>query len=325
MTHTSSLDTSKSIMSETFSKSDTVSNNMNVLANRYDTSMHSCLSRLQSYSTSSSELEQTSRLSSLSPATDNLQSPNQRLHSRDTFSSEYIGLKRPLTRGRRAVGSARHPCHICGRYYSRKDNLRVHQRIHSGEMPYRCNDCGKRFRWQSTWQAHRDAPRCRAENIEYRKSSDGTLATSKDRSVYIQRTPPCSSGDKDYAWTGSLQSASNMSSESEKESAFLVNQGTSPLYDRVQRKVTKRLPSAESKLSVVSTAEIHSVPDGSELNEITKDGAIDGLYVMPGSPYESENMSMDNAPLSKKVFETLSRFEVSLAALTNLISISAQL
>lgn len=48
-------------------------------------------------------------------------------------------------------------CKVCGRVYSRRDNLLAHQRVHTGAKPYECNTCGKRFRWQSALRNHEGA------------------------------------------------------------------------------------------------------------------------------------------------------------------------
>mmetsp|Transcript_11907 Transcript_11907/g.24256 ORF Transcript_11907/g.24256 Transcript_11907/m.24256 type:complete len:233 (-) Transcript_11907:1022-1720(-) len=42
----------------------------------------------------------------------------------------------------------------CGREFTRKYNLEVHQRVHNGEMPYQCSECSKPFKWRSTWKYH---------------------------------------------------------------------------------------------------------------------------------------------------------------------------
>lgn len=45
-------------------------------------------------------------------------------------------------------------CEICNREFSRKDNLKTHQRVHSGERPFTCKYCGQTFRWVGSWHCH---------------------------------------------------------------------------------------------------------------------------------------------------------------------------
>lgn len=87
-------------------------------------------------------------------------------HNRDTKDRKRSSKPTPSTRrptgatenrpqrGRRTAPTSTHRCDICNQYYSRRDNLRVHQRVHSGEMPYECRYCGQRFRWMGALRSH---------------------------------------------------------------------------------------------------------------------------------------------------------------------------
>jgi hypothetical protein len=45
-------------------------------------------------------------------------------------------------------------CPRCTSTFSRKDNLKTHQRLHSGEMPFECRFCSRKFMWQSSARTH---------------------------------------------------------------------------------------------------------------------------------------------------------------------------
>lgn len=78
----------------------------------------------------------------------------------------------PITRGRRGRTKGTWKCDTCNGFYSRKDNLRAHQRIHSGEMPYRCSNCGERFRWLRTMQSHQRSGKCACNNGSQQQRPD---------------------------------------------------------------------------------------------------------------------------------------------------------
>lgn len=48
----------------------------------------------------------------------------------------------------------RFSCPICYKMFTRKDNLKVHQRVHTGDMPFECKYCGLPFRWTGALHTH---------------------------------------------------------------------------------------------------------------------------------------------------------------------------
>lgn len=92
-------------------------------------------------------------------------------------------------------------CSVCNQRYSRKDNLRAHQRIHSGEKPYKCDDCGVKFRWLGALKNHKDSARCLSVGDRKRRlQGDSEVGSTARESKPNRDTGSTASSDPTTMW-----------------------------------------------------------------------------------------------------------------------------
>ena len=53
------------------------------------------------------------------------------------------------------TGDKRHKCSGCGKAFIKFSDLQVHQRVHSGEKPFKCSICEKSFTQLGNMKSHK--------------------------------------------------------------------------------------------------------------------------------------------------------------------------
>nr|XP_055060880.1 zinc finger protein 354B isoform X2 [Misgurnus anguillicaudatus] len=72
----------------------------------------------------------------------------------------FPGMSNVVAHQRVHTGERPFKCDICGKLFTEAGNLKKHQRVHTGEKPYTCNRCGKQFAWICNLKTHQQSACC---------------------------------------------------------------------------------------------------------------------------------------------------------------------
>ena len=63
------------------------------------------------------------------------------------------------------TGEKPYKCYEYGKAFAQNSTLRVHQGIHTGKKPYECNERGKPFVWKAALQVHHSKVHARKKTL----------------------------------------------------------------------------------------------------------------------------------------------------------------